>query len=529
MVIGKIKECIDNDQNFLLSGGAGSGKTYTLMQTLEAIFEKNSNAKVACITYTNVAANEILERSPYKNLTVSTIHDFLWSQIKTFQVNLKKAVFQLVKEEVISYSGEIDVLEEGLKNNNIEYREYKKLENGIISHDDVIKISNHLYKEHLLLCKITKDKYDYIFIDEYQDTQKEVIEVFLEFLQKTDKKCIIGFFGDVMQGIYGGRIGNINNYIDIGLVKEIKKDDNYRCSKAVIKHLNFIRSDIKQKAVNSNKKGTAIFVYSNEDEVDISRIKNCKLFSDWNFSKTDETKELYLTHKLIANQKGFSGLLNSALINDEITGDEPNRVIAHLLKIEEIITLYADKRYNDFIKKTYFRIRIQNDKTILKNKIETLKKSKNISISEVIELADKLDLIPIDDKIKTYISSHEEKYNSIKDIEFREIKNLYQYRENLSPYSTQHGVKGAEFNNVFVILDNGRWNQYNFIYLFEGTPGKESIIDRTKKIYYVSCSRTKDNLIVFFHKPSAKTINTAKEWFGDENVIEIDTKLQSKK
>jgi hypothetical protein len=52
-----------------------------------------------------------------------------------------------------------------------------------------------------------------------------------------------------------------------------------------------------------------------------------------------------------------------------------------------------------------------------------------------------------------------------------------------TPYSTQHGIKGAEFDNVFVILDNGRWNQYNFQYLFEETTGKESVIERTQKIH----------------------------------------------
>jgi DNA helicase-2/ATP-dependent DNA helicase PcrA len=50
---------------------------------------------------------------------------------------------------------------------------------------------------------------------------------------------------------------------------------------------------------------------------------------------------------------------------------------------------------------------------------------------------------------------------------------------------SKHGIKGAEFDNVFVILDNGRWNQYNFKYLFEGTTEKKSVIERTQKMFYV--------------------------------------------
>lgn len=73
----------------------------------------------------------------------------------------------------------------------------------------------------------------------------------------------------------------------------------------------------------------------------------------------------------------------------------------------------------------------------------------------------------------------------------------------------------------FVILDNGRWNQYNFKYLFEATREKESVIERTQKMFYVCCSRTKKNLVVFYHKPSDAVLAKAKGWFGNGNVQEV--------
>jgi DNA helicase-2/ATP-dependent DNA helicase PcrA len=82
-------------------------------------------------------------------------------------------------------------------------------------------------------------------------------------------------------------------------------------------------------------------------------------------------------------------------------------------------------------------------------------------------------------------------------------------------------VKGAEYDNVFVILDNGRWNNYNFKYLFEGTQGKETIIERTRKMLYVTSSRTKDNLVVYYPAPTQKTLLKAVEWFGKDNVIDL--------
>lgn len=98
-VMQDIKKCLSNKTDFLLSGGAGSGKTYTLIQTLNFIFRENPKASVACITYTNVAANEIKDRSPYSKLRVSTIHDFLWEEIKNYQKNIKETVLSLINAE----------------------------------------------------------------------------------------------------------------------------------------------------------------------------------------------------------------------------------------------------------------------------------------------------------------------------------------------------------------------------------------------------------------------------------------------
>ena len=134
-VMKQIMDCLDSKKNFLLSGGAGSGKTYTLIQTLNHIFNINSTARVACITYTNVASDEIKERSPFSNLFVSTIHDFLWVEIKDYQKNLKESVINLLRNGTIKYSGDTDVND--LVFDNIQYKNYRKIENGIISHDDM--------------------------------------------------------------------------------------------------------------------------------------------------------------------------------------------------------------------------------------------------------------------------------------------------------------------------------------------------------------------------------------------------------
>jgi DNA helicase-2/ATP-dependent DNA helicase PcrA len=89
-------------RNFLLSGGAGSGKTYSLVSVIRQVIAENPTAKVACMTYTNAAVKEIEERVNHKNLNVSTIHDFLWDNIKHFQKELKEAIISLANNEEVS-------------------------------------------------------------------------------------------------------------------------------------------------------------------------------------------------------------------------------------------------------------------------------------------------------------------------------------------------------------------------------------------------------------------------------------------
>ena len=70
-------------------------------------------------------------------------------------------------------------------------------------------------------------------------------------------------------------------------------------------------------------------------------------------------------------------------------------------------------------------------------------------------------------------------------------------------------------------MDNGKWNNYNFEYYFEQTPKKESVIQRTEKIFYVCCSRAKNNLIVYYPNPSNSIIKKAEELFGKNNVKKL--------
>ena len=617
----QIMNHIGNGNNFLLSGGAGSGKTYTLVQVIKKCIVDFPTSKVACMTYTNAAVKEIEERVNHKNLNVTTIHDFLWDNIKHFQKELKQSLIVLANDDLITRINisSINPVPNDFFDNlekEIQYKEYLRLQEGIISHDELLILANHLFKTYPKLNGILKDRFKFIFVDEYQDTSKLVIEIFLEHFELSDKKNIVGFFGDAMQCIYDNTVGNLDEYKgeNDNKVREVQKRQNRRNPKLVIDLANRLRTDglvqtesNDENAPNMNeegalKAGDIRFLYSENEN-----IQAVKEYLGWDFSDSKNTKELNLTHNLIADKAGIRNLMNiynsdgvlkyknrvrkyikdngidedfstmtfgevsdflvgvtptnsmQRFINDnpelynvarnqnwdlfskiyvdkdqllddkKQSEDDENKkgskrdaLIRHLFKIETNIFLYSNKRYNEFLRATDYRFNIRRieDKRGLKASIESLINVREKTIEEVINEANENGVCLIDDKLERFKIDKEYLFNRVKNVKYKEFQKLFIYLEGFTPFSTQHKTKGAEFDNVLVILDNGGWNNYNFKNLFL-VAGSESVLERTQKLFYVCCTRSKEKLAIYFNSPSDAVIAKAKEWFGEANVIQV--------
>jgi len=585
-------------------------------------------AKIACITYTNAAVHEIENRVLNKKLWISTIHDFLWDSISSFQNELKKTLIESINNPEVRYKNitvEIPYINEFKE--GIRYTEFLHLADGCISHDEVIILANQMFKKYSKLCDILNSKFDYIFVDEYQDTFPEVIEILLEFLSKSKKRSIIGFFGDAMQSIYDDGIGDLDSYIKSGVVTEVKKRQNRRNPQLVINLGNKLRIDtlVQEPSKDKNapnmqdgkiKEGNIKFIYS--DTLSLESIKEKEYFDGWDFNNPKETKELRLTHNLIASDAGFPKLMEiydkdpflkikkdfikyiketgtivdetksfdeiinlvdwrfsdrvkdvkkrgrkridvfledvinaeyyklvkdkpfnvvkriyfdkDNLISDKKEIDEKgstqskrDKLIRHLFKIQAIVELYEMGDYNEFIRKTSFEIRRLSDKKIIKKKIDTIIAMKKSTIAEVILYAHESGLCLMDDTIENFIRENEYLYARVSSVEYEEFINLYTYLEGYTSFSTQHKIKGEEFDNVLIILDNGKWNDYNFGYLFDSSNPKcnPSVLKRTQKLFYVCCTRAKENLVVYCNKPTEAMVDTAEKWFGKENCFKI--------
>ena len=110
-------------------------------------------------------------------------------------------------------------------------------------------------------------------------------------------------------------------------------------------------------------------------------------------------------------------------------------------------------------------------------------------------------------------------------VPYQEIIALTRYHDGHSPFETKHGVKGAEFENVIVVVGRG-WNRYNFNEMLELAqdvgripPNKQEAFERNRNLFYVACSRPKRRLaLLFTQKLSATAMQTVHAWFGAEAV-----------
>lgn len=630
--IDEIKQHIENKKSFVLEAGAGSGKTYTLIETLNFLIQEkgkeleNNNQKIICITYTNVAKNEIIKRLENNPLVlVSTIHEFLWSCIKSFQKQLKIELCKLnelrFKEEVQKKAELTDAKLDDFKHKyipNLSERiqdvksvyyddtAFRDFEKGLLHHDDITILSKMMFENYSLLTTIITQKFPFILIDEYQDTANEVVEALIDFLLERNKqKIILGFYGDSHQKIYDSGVGDLEKYYlneETKKIELVKKEENYRSSKEVVRLLNNFRTNIEQKEQN-NINGSVKFVYCKyrkiktrinrngkevEDEKktdynnEINQIKDqnykqlkLKLESKgWDFGNSGLDKILLLVNARVAKNAGFLDLYNVysrkyTLSVKEKLIDRNDTLIKFFsgyidkktssereVGVEHLIQFWESKNFNEVMR--FFKkqgVLLNNEfkhskKKEIENILEMLNQKRLMTVKDVFEfvIVNKVIKIPdsiiklnerinvdinsIDDKdTKRKVESDKQFYQNFMSLPYNQIINFFNHIQNQTVFSTKHGTKGEEFRNVLTVLDddNDYKNQpdkYNFNLFFSDQDEIDERKKRSKNLFYVECSRAKENLVVLaLSEMDNQAIENVKKWFGEKNVISIEDYL----
>ena len=507
----QIFACIDDNQNFVLQGGAGSGKTESLKRVLEHISSKHPRKKIACITHTNLAVDEIKSRVESEH-TICTIHSFLNDLIKDYKKNIHQVINEIFKlkkvkttehkEYVKAYKKyvssiytikkgsiekhvnkktydpnalnyntelnqnieklniEIDILIKAKNFNDIHYNKtrFDSFKDLTFGHDSLLRVSFILFEKFPLLSKILQDKFDFIFIDEYQDTHKDIIDIFLNKIP-ANSKTTVGLFGDSMQGIYDDGIGDVQEYVKSGILKKIEKEDNFRCSKQVVDFINQLRDDgLKQEVAFKIKKngvletiddrqGIVKLYYSIYDgeRTDSGIPKNKDEYLDHlNLlikkveKENTEYKKLMLTNKSISNEVGFENLYN--VFNDRYTDVkeeiEKDLSTLQLLDLAELSKAFNNQNYNFVIKelkKANFKITTSKDKIKINEVLNEITTSEQSAI-EVLNLAFENKLIKQSDPYNFFIKRKDKLLNDIGSNKFySNFKSQYKSGKNTFP------------------------------------------------------------------------------------------------
>ncbi|PWU70729.1 DNA helicase II [Ochrobactrum sp. POC9] len=460
---------------------------------------------------------------------------------------------QKARKDLERLSAELVVLNDQKPSVSYEETVISDYSKCVLNHDDVIDVAAYLITNKPLLRKGLGFKYPYIFVDEAQDTFPQVVEA-LNAMCAGEGLPIVGYFGDPMQQIYDKRAGDFAGPEGSEM---IPKEENFRSSTSVIDLLNNFRTDLKQVpgGKNVDVEGSVLITVAqapeptgprntyNIEQLDEVTAKFEEAVKKWEWTDNATVKNLFLARQMIARRLGFATihrLFTGAYSSSRSQSDYEDGT-HYLLKpfVDGIFPLVDASRNNDPKKliETLRRISPAFDETGA-NKSKTLKqmleeaskhaaalaeKWEGSSVKGILEYCSANALYLISDRHAGQLAraarepfdpgneDHQrEKGDWLADEFFKlkadELEKYIDFLDENSPFSTQHGSKGEEYENVLVMIDDieAAWNTYSFSKVLTpgvaGDPtGRQQ--ELTQKLAYVCFSRAEVNLrILMFSK-----------------------------
>jgi len=585
----------------LVIAGAGSGKTKVLTHKIAYLIgEKNVKPwNILAITFTNKAANEMKER--VKNLVGSNADD-IWmgtfhsicvrilrktidrigfdtsfvifdtSDRKTMikkilkEKNLddkiftdKSAMYEIsnAKNEMLTpeqYAGRVrgDFRKETIAEIYKSYQQRLK-ENNAIDFDDIINFTIDILLNNPDILEYYADKFKYVLVDEYQDTNKSQFTLVTLLASKFGNITVVG---DNDQGIYSFRGADISNILnferDFPGTKIIKLEQNYRCTQSVLNAANEViknnETKYEKKLWTSNEAGSLPKVYRGDDEYDeanfivqeINSLKRQEYYKYSDFavlyrmntqsrSIEDILRREDIPYKIVGGLKfyerkeikdiiAYLRLIHNPADNLSLTRiiNEPKRGVGKtsLDNIEQIantnnISMYeVIKRADEFGLNRVFantrefistmeELRIEKDTKLISELIkDTLQKTgytKALELENTVEAENRIENL---DEFLTVAIEFEEQSADNSLTEFLEGITLssdldgMEDAENSVTLMTLHSAKGLEFPVVFLVgMEEGIFPGYKSI-------GEPKDLEEERRLCYVGITRAKEKLFM---------------------------------
>ena len=554
--------CLEQGKSFRLEAGAGAGKTYSLIKALKFLIAKNAatmpkrGQRIACITYTNVAKDEITARTDASPIVFcDTNHSFCWSLISGFQKALKELVATLPswQEKLAGVGGAVG-------DRRVEYSLGHRSLKGdrlFLHHDDVLPLTIALM-EHAKFRQIVADRFPIILVDEYQDTDKDWVAAIKKHFLGTAGAPLLGFFGDHWQKIYEGGCGKL----DHPSIVEIGKEANFRSVAPVVECLNRMRPELPQFVEDPAAPGEVHVFHTNawsgqrqrgahwggDLPADVARIAMNsvrEILADKGWDLSSSTKVLMLTHRLLAAEQGYEGIQQAFRFTEAFSKKEDPHIAYFVDQLEPACEAFASKKFGAMFEAlgrgSIPLLRAHADKQVwhtAMTRILELRKASTVGdlvdhlmlegrprIPDVIERKER-ELKGFDRSGEDPLPESLAELERFRQVKYAEVVSLRRYLQGHSPFETKHGVKGAEFENVLVVLGRG-WNKYNFGEMLElassGVPAaRAEAFERNRNLFYVACSRPRRRLaLLFTQQLSGAAMGTLERWFGPQSLVSL--------
>jgi len=583
----------------LILAGAGSGKTKVVTSKIAYLIEELQvpSWKILAITFTNKAANEMRDRvsklidEDISSMWIGTFHSIC---VRILRKNIdkigysssftiydrddqitvvKEAIGDLgldrdiykprsivndisnIKSEGLSPKEYIDLNKTNFFKENLgkiyEIYEKKLVSNNALDFDDLLIKTVDILRDYEDVRDFYRSKFEYIFVDEYQDTNKIQYE-FIKLVAGNEPNLTV--VGDNDQSIYKWRGADINNILnfhkDFPGAKIVKLEQNYRSTQKILEVANKViennRTRIEKNLWTSRNEGKPVvyreFPHSNEEEYGvINKIIGLHY-------KGEEFKDMAILYRTNAQSRGFEEALVRESIPYKIVGGlkfydrmEVKDILAYLRAInntDDNVSLsriinrpkrgigdtsladlldYADKNgislYDLVINIDKFEdlnIRARKNVRDFGSILKILKdRSEKLSIGklfeEVLYESGYVEDLKSQNTIeaKTRLENIEELHSNIMEYD-REGVELAEYLNTLSLLSdvdktseesgvnlmTMHAAKGLEFSTVFLVgFEEGLFPSNRSI-------ESEDEVEEERRLCYVGVTRACDNLFI---------------------------------
>lgn len=613
-----IAACLDlqKPRSFFLYAGAGSGKTRAVVEAMKIFRDRygdqfrKSGQKVAVITYTNAACDEIRRRIDFDPIfAVSTIHSFAWEQIRTYnndiavwlRIHLAEEIQDLREKQAAGRAGtkaaaerevQIESKQRRLQHiDNIKHFTYnpngENVGKNSLNHAEVIAISAAFLTDKPLMRKILIRKHPVLLVDESQDTQKDLIDAFFALQAQHPNQFSLFLFGDTMQRIYAdGKVG-----LEQAVPEDWEKPAiivNYRCPKRIVKLINSIRADAdgqEQEPREDASEGVVrLFLVDDADGLDKAAVEAeaartmAEVTCDDKWTDPQEVKMLTLEHHMAARRGGFAaffeplykvphfrtGLLDGTLSGVAFLAQQLLPLVRALKAQDRFAVARVVRGYSPIISADSLRAsqtplgEIRAVERCVQSMFSLWDNGADPSLIDIIKVIANDGLFMVPDAFAPILHHAEvsggaevvapadaeddgnpgiDAWNEALCCSFSQFASYVEYISDKSPFGTHQGIKGLEFSRVMVILDDNEARGFMFSYdklLGAKDPtatdeknrqeGKDTSIERTRRLFYVTCSRAEESLaVVVYTKEAGKVAShlAGIGWFDHDEIVRL--------